>query len=94
MSDPGATILTLALPAELVAVLRARVAAGDFPDESAGVAQALRLAFDEDAALEAFLREAVVAAHAEHRADPEAAIPVEAVMDRLRALHEARQTGA
>lgn len=77
------TPLNLTLPDDLVADLRARVAAGHYPDEAAAVTDALRSAFGHDTALESWARTEAVAALEEHRRDPAAAIHVDDVMQEL-----------
>jgi antitoxin ParD1/3/4 len=83
--------LTLSLPDELVADLRARVAAGHYPDEAAAVADALRSAFATDAGFETWLRTDVVRALDEHRRDPEAALPLDQVVGALEHRRFARR---
>lgn len=75
--------LTLTLPEDQIADLRARVAAGQYADEAAAVSDALRIAFGRDAALEAWLKTEVVAAWDEHQDDPGAAVPAEDIMQEL-----------
>ena len=74
---------TLTLPADPLSDLRARVAAGQYPDEATAVTDALRSAFEHDPALENRARTEAFAALVTHNLDPGAAIPVEDVMQEL-----------
>ncbi len=82
--------LTVDLPEDLLQAVRARVSAGEFTDESEAVADALRLAFAEDAEFDRFLGEVAASIDA-HAVDSSGAVPIEDAMAILRERYRARQ---
>ncbi len=85
---------TVSLPREHAAFIDAQVASGAFASASEVVRAGLRALQERDVAVERWLRTEVVAAYDEHAADPSKAVPIEQVMERLRARVRARQKTA
>lgn len=79
---------SITLPSELVDAVKAKVASGEYANESEVICEGLRVLFARDRAIEAWLREQVVPAAQALAADPSRAL----TPDQLRAsLAEARR---
>ena len=85
---------TISLPAEHADFIDEKVASGDFASASEVVRAGLRALQERDAAVERWLWEEVAPAYDAMKADPGRAIPVGKVMDRIRARHAAKLSGA
>lgn len=81
---------TVALPDDLADLVEAKIASGDYADESEIVRDGLALLQERDAAFERWLREEVAAAYDEDLANPQAAIPAEEIMARLQERRRVR----
>jgi antitoxin ParD1/3/4 len=77
--------LKVNLPAELAEAVRLKVEAGEYASAEAMLQAGIRSLLDRDESLEEWLREEVVAGHAEYLADPSTALPADDVLPHLRA---------
>ena len=82
--------LTVTLPHELAAMVKAKVASGEYATESEVIRDGLRALQARDAALEAWLRGEAAKSYDEIAADPTIGIPGEQVMERLRVSYRKR----
>ena len=76
--------IKVTLPADLAEAMRLKVEAGEYNSAEDMLQAGLRSLLDRDRSLEAWLREDVVAGHAEYVADPEKAMRAEDVLAHLR----------
>ena len=86
----NSTPLTITLPPEMAAMVKAKVASGEYATDSEVIRDGLRTLQARDAALEKWLREEVVQSCKEYDADPSIGIPSEQIMDRVRAAYRER----
>jgi antitoxin ParD1/3/4 len=84
--------LSITLPHDMAAMVKAKVASGEYATESEVIRDGLRALQARDAALEKWLREEVGKSYDEYAADPGIGIPADEMMARLRATYRARQT--
>jgi antitoxin ParD1/3/4 len=77
--------LSITLPIDMADALRERVRSGEYASESEVVRDGLRALFARDQAVEAWLREEVVAAYDAVAADPSRAVSAQSVRARLAA---------
>jgi antitoxin ParD1/3/4 len=84
--------LSITLPHDMAAMVKAKVASGEYATESEVIRDGLRALQARDAAVEKWLRDEVAKSYDEYAADPSIAIPADEVMARLRASYRARQT--
>lgn len=82
--------LSITLPHDMAAMVKAKVASGEYATESEVIRDGLRTLQARDAAMENWLREEVAKSYDEYAADPSIGIPVDDVMARLRAAYRAR----
>ena len=82
--------LTVTLPHELAALVKAKVASGEYATESEVIRDGLRVLQARDAALEAWLRDEAAKSYDEFAANPTIGIPGGQVMERLRASYRRR----
>jgi len=82
--------LTVTLPHEMAAMVKAKVASGEYATESEVVRDGLRALQARDAALEAWLRGEVARSYDDFAADPSIGIPADQIMGRLRASYRKR----
>ena len=80
--------LSVTVPNEMAAQVRAKVASGEYASESEVIREGLRALQDRERALEKWLRTEVAAAYDEMKADPSQGRTIEQVRARLAALHE------
>jgi antitoxin ParD1/3/4 len=83
--------LSITLPHDMAAMVKAKVASGEYATESEVIRDGLRALQARDAAVEKWLREEVGKSYDEYAADPSIGIPADEVMARLRASHRARR---
>jgi len=86
----NSTPLTVTLPPEMAAMVKAKVASGEYASDSEVIRDGLRTLQARDAALEKWLREEVVQSCKEYDADPSIGIPGELIMDQVRAAYRER----
>ena len=84
--------LSITLPHDMAAMVKAKVASGEYATESEVIRDGLRALQARDAAVEKWLRDEVAKSYDEYAADPSIGIPADQVMARLRASYRARQT--
>jgi antitoxin ParD1/3/4 len=82
--------LSVTLPHDMAAMVKAKVASGEYATESEVIRDGLRTLQARDAAMEKWLRDEVVKSCEEYAADPSSAIPADAVMARIKAAYQAR----
>ena len=82
--------LTITLPLEMAAMVKAKVASGEYASDSEVIRDGLRTLQARDAALENWLREEVVQSCKEYDADPSIGIPSDQIMDQVRAAYRER----
>jgi antitoxin ParD1/3/4 len=84
--------ISITLPHDMAAMVKAKVASGEYATESEVIRDGLRALQARDAAVEKWLRDEVAKSYDEYAADPSIGIPADKVMARLRASYRARQT--
>lgn len=84
------TQLSITLPNEMAADVRAKVASGEYASESEVIRDGLRALQARDKAVEHWLRTAVVPAYEALKADPSRAVALEDVRAGLAKRHAAR----
>ena len=82
--------ITITLPHDMAAMVKAKVASGEFASESEVVRDGLRALKARDAALDAWLRDEAAKSYDEFVADRSNGIPAEDVMTRVRASYRKR----
>jgi putative addiction module CopG family antidote len=82
--------LSITLPHDMAAMVKAKVASGEYATESEVIRDGLRALIARDAAMESWLRDEVAKTYDAHEADPSRAIPADQVMERIRSAHRAR----
>ena len=84
--------ISITLPHNMVAMVKAKVASGEYATESEVIRDGLRTLQARDAAIESWLRDEVAKSYDEFMADPSVGIPASEIMARLRTSYLARQT--
>jgi putative addiction module CopG family antidote len=82
--------ISVTLPHDMAAMVKAKVASGDYASESEVIRDGLRTLQARDAAIERWLQDEVAKSCDEYAADPSIGIPAKDVMKRLRASYRAR----
>jgi len=82
--------ISITLPHDMAAMVKAKVASGEYATESEVIRDGLRTLQARDAAVESWLRNEVAKSYDEYAADPRIGIPAEEVMARLRASYRTR----
>jgi antitoxin ParD1/3/4 len=82
--------ISVTLPHDMAAMVKAKVASGEYATESEVIRDGLRTLQARDAALENWLRGEVAKSYDEFAADPSGGIPAGEVMERLRASYRER----
>lgn len=82
--------ITITLPHEMAAMVKAKVASGEYASDSEVIRDGLRILQARDEALEKWLHEEVVQACKEFEANPAIGIPADQIMDQVRAAYRAR----
>jgi antitoxin ParD1/3/4 len=83
--------ISVTLPHDMAAMVKAKVASGEYASESEVIRDGLRTLQARDAAIERWLRDEVAKSYDEYAADPSSGIPAGEVKARLRASCRARQ---
>ena len=86
--------VTITLPHDMAAMVKAKVASGEYATESEVIRDGLRTLQARDAAVESWLRSEVARSYDEHAAAPSIGIPAKDVMARLRSSYRARAAKA
>jgi putative addiction module CopG family antidote len=74
----------------MAAMVKAKVASGEYATESEVIRDGLRTLQARDAAVESWLKGEVAKSYDEYAADPNTGIPADEVMARLRTTYRAR----
>jgi putative addiction module CopG family antidote len=82
--------ISVTLPHDMVAMVKAKVTSGEYASESEVIRDGLRTLQARDAALESWLRDEVAKSYDEFAADPSTGVPANEVMARLRASYRER----
>ena len=82
--------ISVTLPHDMAAMVKAKVASGEYATETEVIRDGLRTLLARDAAIESWLRGEVVKSYDEFAADPGIGIPADEVMARLRASYRER----
>jgi putative addiction module CopG family antidote len=82
--------ISITLPHDMAAMVKAKVASGEYATESEVIRDGLRTLQARDAAVESWLRNEIAKSYDEYAADPSIGIPAEEVMARLRASYRTR----
>ena len=82
--------ISVTLPHDMAAMVKAKVASGDYASESEVIRDGLRTLQARDAALESWLRGEVAKSYDEFAIDPSVGIPADEVMAQLRASYRER----
>jgi antitoxin ParD1/3/4 len=83
--------ISITLPHDMAAMVKAKVASGEYATESEVIRDGLRALQARDAAVEKWLRDEVAKSYDDYAADPSIGIPADEIMARLRASYRARQ---
>ena len=81
---------SITLPLEMAEAVAAKIESGRYATVSDMVRDGVRALLERDEAVERWLREDVVAGHAEYLADPSKAVPAEAILGRIKARRAAQ----
>jgi antitoxin ParD1/3/4 len=82
--------ISVTLPHDMAAMVKAKVAAGEYASESEVIRDGLRALLARDLALESWLRGEVAKSYDEFEIDPKSGIPADEIMARLRASYHQR----
>ena len=82
--------ISVTLPHEMVAMVKAKVASGEYATESEVVRDGLRTLHARDVALESWLRGEIAKSYDEFANDPSSGIPADEIMARVRASYRDR----
>lgn len=82
--------LTVTLPHDMAAMVKAKVTSGEYASESEVIRDGLRTLAARDAALKAWLHQEVRKSVEEHLDNPSGAIPPDEMLARVRASYQAR----
>ena len=82
--------LSITLPHDMAAMIKAKVASGEYATESEVIRDGLRALQARDAAMDTWLRNEVAKSYDKYAADPGIGVPAADVMERLRATYKAR----
>jgi antitoxin ParD1/3/4 len=82
--------ISVTLPHDMAAMVKAKVASGEYATESEVIREGLRTLQARDAAIDKWLRDEIAKSYDEYAADPSIGIPAGEVMARLRASYRAR----
>jgi putative addiction module CopG family antidote len=76
---------SITLPLDMAEMVEGKIKSGRYASVSEVVRDGVRALMERDAAVERWLREEVVAGHAEYLADPSTGTPAEEILARIRA---------
>ena len=85
---------SITLPHDMAEAVEKKVRSGAYASVSEVVRDGVRALLERDDVFERWLREEVARSYEEYRADPDAAVPADQVMDRIRARAAARRGGS
>ena len=76
---------SITLPLDMAEIVEGKIKAGTYASVSEVVRDGVRALLDREAAVERWLREEVVAGHAEYLADPSKGVPAAEILGRIKA---------
>ena len=76
---------SITLPNEMAALVNDKISSGAYASVSEVMRDGIRALIERDTALEKWLREEVVAGHAEYLANPSKAVPAGDILSRIKA---------
>ncbi|MFT4074230.1 MAG: type II toxin-antitoxin system ParD family antitoxin [Asticcacaulis sp.] len=76
---------SITLPNDMATMVNDKISSGAYASVSEVMRDGLRALMERDAALEKWLREEVVAGHAEYLTDPSQAVPADQILARIKA---------
>ncbi len=76
---------SITLPHDMAEIVEGKIKTGAYASVSEVVRDGVRALLERDAAVERWLREEVVAGHAEYLADPSKAVPADDILRRIKA---------
>ena len=76
---------SITLPHEMAEVVENKIKSGAYASVSEVMRDGLRALMERDAAVERWLRDEVIAGHAEYVANPSRAVPAEEILGRIKA---------
>ncbi|HEY8065499.1 MAG TPA: type II toxin-antitoxin system ParD family antitoxin [Methylosinus sp.] len=82
---------SVTLPLDMAEAVEAKLRLGEYASESELLSDGVRALLDRDASLETWLREVVVAGHAEFLADPSKGAPARELLSRIKARRAGRR---
>ena len=82
--------ISVTLPHDMAAMVKAKVASGEYASESEVIRDGLRTLLARDLALENWLRSEVGKSYDEFEIDPSSGVPADEIMARLRASYRER----
>jgi len=82
--------MSITLPHDMAAMVKSKVASGEYATESEVIREGLRALQARDAAVEAWLQDEVAKSYDELAADPSTGVPAADLMGRLRQAYQAR----
>jgi len=82
--------ISVTLPHDMAAMVKAKVASGEYATESEVIRDGLRTLQARDAAIEAWLKDEVAKSYDEFAAEPKSGIPAREMMTRLRTAYKTR----
>ena len=82
---------SITLPYDMAEVVEGKIKSGAYASVSEVVREGVRALLERDAAIERWLREEVVAGHAEYLADPSKGVPAEEILGRIKARRSPRR---
>jgi antitoxin ParD1/3/4 len=85
--------LSITLPHEMAAMVKAKVASGEYATESEVIRDGLRALQARDTAVENWLQDEVAKSYDEYATDRKSGIPAEEILARLRTAYRARSRG-
>lgn len=85
--------MSITLPIEMAALVKAKVAAGEYATESKVIRDGLRAMLARDRAMEDWLRDEVIPAAAALKAEPDRALSAEQVREHMATKRQRKDTG-
>jgi antitoxin ParD1/3/4 len=83
---------SITLPHDMAEVVENKIKSGAYASVSEVMRDGLRALIERDVAVERWLREEVIAGHAEYVADPSQGVSTEELLKRIKAKRTARKT--
>uniref|UniRef100_UPI0030DB8948 ribbon-helix-helix domain-containing protein n=1 Tax=Pseudomonas sp. RA_5y_Pfl1_P24 TaxID=3088706 RepID=UPI0030DB8948 len=85
--------MSITLPIEMAALVKAKVAAGEYATESEVIRDGLRAMLARDRAMEDWLRDEVIPTAAALKAEPDRALSAEQVREHMATKRQRKDTG-